>query len=554
MWLDEVEEIFKGYLPYYILVFLPIFIIVSPANPVSAAHEFPVYRMQHYDLHGISFGSRGAAVNLEARSISAWSSSRHCIVTRFTDLTLNSFRNIRGKAGALIVQLPKTLSNFTQEEKQQLLLLENKMLYEQETSIPVYFTKYDPKFDNIVTELETNIDISNKKKSATEAMFSSIAGNGYQIVIASSNPTARTDIKIPTFHGHLAGSRPDGKVPTIAIVTHYDSFGVAPELSFGADANGSGVIVMLELIRLLSGLYSNPKTRGKYNILFILTGGGKINYQGSKKWLEDQLDSSEGSLIQEASFVMCLDTLAASDTIFMHVSKPPKEGSASSMFYKNLKSVGEDHPSVSIEGVHKKINLAEDILAWEHERYSIRRLPGFTLSTVKSHKDSWRSTILDSRENLDTNRLSRNARIIVDAIGKYVYDIPEGEKMDPDLEIDSNQIESRLKFLADQPRSQQLLSSKDNGLVTSLQNDFSKYLTDVKVTYAVPDKRDPDYQFFGNTKGTMNVYNVKPAVFDLILTLAITAYLTSVYFAINYIPALYSLCSNLIKLEKAKAK
>lgn len=69
-------------------------------------------------------------------------------------------------------------------------------------------------------------------------------------------------------------------------------------MSNGADANGSGVIVMLELIRLLSGLYADPKTRGKFNIVFVLAGGGKINFQGSKKWLEDQLDSSEGSLIQ----------------------------------------------------------------------------------------------------------------------------------------------------------------------------------------------------------------------------------------------------------------
>lgn len=56
MWLDEVDELFKGYVPYYILVFLPIFMLVSTATPASAAHEFPAYRMQHYDLHGVTFG------------------------------------------------------------------------------------------------------------------------------------------------------------------------------------------------------------------------------------------------------------------------------------------------------------------------------------------------------------------------------------------------------------------------------------------------------------------------------------------------------------------
>lgn len=548
------DELFKVYLPYYILIFLPIFIIVSPASPVSGSHEFPVYRMQHFDLHGISYGSRAAAVNLEAKSLSSWSSSRHCVVTRLTDLTLDAFRNIRSKAGALILLLPQSFANLTQEEKQQFLLLENKMILEQETPIPVYFLKYNPTISEIVTELDSSIDTSDKRKSAAEAMFSSIAANGYQIVISASNPAARTDIKIATIHGHLAGYRPDGKVPTIAIVTHYDSFGVAPELSYGADANGSGVIAMLELMRLLSGLYADPKTTGKYNIVFVLTGGGKMNFQGSKKWLEDQLDTAEGSeLIQEASFVMCLDTLATSDTIFMHVSKPPKDGSPASAFYKNLKTMGEKHETVAIEGVHKKINLAEDILAWEHERYSIRRLPAFTLSSVKSHKDSVRSTISDVKENLDVDRLTSNIKTIADALGKFVYDIPDGGVFGGSWDVNREFIESWLKYLADQPRSAQVLSSKDNPLVTSLRGGFDKYLRDVRVTYAVPDKRDPDYQFFGSTSGTINIYNVKPAVFDLVLTIAIAAYLCLVYLATTYVPALYSICSSIMKNKNIKS-
>lgn len=77
------------------------------------------------------------------------------------------------------------------------------------------------------------------------------------------------------------------------------------DLSFGADSNGSGVAMLLELVRLFSLLYSDPKTHGRYNIVFLLTGGGKINYQGSKKWLEDQLDSLDGSIIQ-VTFAKCV--------------------------------------------------------------------------------------------------------------------------------------------------------------------------------------------------------------------------------------------------------
>lgn len=130
--------------------------------------------------------------------------------------------------------------------------------------------------------------------------------------------------------------------------------------------------------------------------------------------------------LQDASYVMCLDTLALSDSLYMHVSKPPKEGSAASVFFKELRAAADKFPSMTVDGVHKKINLAEDLLAWEHERFSIRRLPGFTLSSVNSYKDSFRGTILDTRENLNLERLVRNTKVVAEALACYVYNISGG--------------------------------------------------------------------------------------------------------------------------------
>ena len=137
---------------------------------------------------------------------------------------------------------------------------------------------------------------------------------------------------------------------------------------------------LLELARIFSALYSNPKTHASYNILFLLSGAGKFNFLGSKKWLEDQIDGLESSLIQDAAFVLCLDSLSTNSTIHLHVSKPPKENSSRGIFHQHLINVAGEN---NVQMVHKKINLADDLLAWEHERYGIRRLPAITLSTFK---------------------------------------------------------------------------------------------------------------------------------------------------------------------------
>ena len=64
--------------------------------------------------------------------------------------------------------------------------------------------------------------------------------------------------------------------------------------------------MLLELMRLFSALYSTGRSRPRYNLVFLITGSGKLNYQGSKKWLEDQLDGLEGSIIQVKSYSLKL--------------------------------------------------------------------------------------------------------------------------------------------------------------------------------------------------------------------------------------------------------
>lgn len=107
--------------------------------------------------------------------------------------------------------------------------------------------------------------------------------------------------------------------------------------------------------------------------------------------------------LDDIQFAICLDSLGKSTQIsddvedggiFMHVSRPPKEGQASFEFLKTLETVA-NKANVRFELNHKKINLASDVLAWEHERFSLSKIPAMTLSHFQSHKDSDRNTMTD---------------------------------------------------------------------------------------------------------------------------------------------------------------
>lgn len=548
MWLEECDsfaELCRGYLPYYLLIVLPIFIIISPANPVAASHEFPVYRMHQYDLHGVPHGCRSSPVSLEARSLTGWSTSRHCIITRALDLAPDSFYSIRSKAGALVIVLPEKMDTLKEEERQHIMALEEAMMLGPETPIPVYLAPWTPDLQLILDDVSSSFLTDEKAGSAAEAMFNSVSASGYQVVIASSQAVARTDVKVATLQGKLSGAGAEEKLPTIAIVAHYDSTGVAPELSFGADSNASGVAMLLELARLFSALYSVGRSRPRQNLVFILTGAGKLNYQGSKKWLEDQLDGLEGSIIQDASYVICLDSVSSSDNLYVHVSKPPKETSPGGLFYKELKSVSDSIGGVNVEGVHKKINLAEETLAWEHERYSIRRLPAATISSLKSHKDPARASILDIRQDEQIERLQKNTKILAEALARHVYNLSSSQIFAESLSVSKDSLQLWLEYLSNQPRAAPLLADKQNPLVTTLKEAMSRYLGEVKVTLHTPDKRDPEFVFYDVTKATLNVYSVKPAVFDLFLTIAIVLYLGVVYLVVHNFPHVYTLATSL---------
>ncbi|XP_063323301.1 BOS complex subunit ncln isoform X1 [Pelmatolapia mariae] len=567
------DNMFKSSFPLTFIVFIPaVLILVSPL-PAEASHEFTVYRMQQYDLQGQPYGTRNAILNTEARTVEAEVLSRRCVIMRLADFSYDKYQKaLRQSAGAVVIILPRNMSAMPQDIVQQFMELEPEMLAT-ETIVPVYFAMEDDELLSIYTQTLTSSS-SQGSLSAAEVLLHTATANGFQMVTSGAQSKAVSDWAITSLEGRLAGVGGED-LPTIVVVAHYDSFGVAPWLSYGADSNGSGVSMLLELARLFSKLYTYKRTHAAYNLLFFLSGGGKFNYQGTKRWLEDNLDHTDSSLLQDnVAFVLCLDTLGNGDSLHLHVSKPPKEGTPQYSLLKELEAVvASQYPEVKFSMVHKKINLADDMLAWEHERFGIRRLPAFTLSHLPSHRLAQRSSIMDVRSvspssrhgageppagpHVDVKKLGRNTKLVAEALARVVYNLTEkGAPGDlqiftEQMQVQEEQLSAVVDWLTAQPRAAQLVD-KDSTVVSTLEYHLGRYLKDVKRHYVKADKRDPEFVFYDQLKQTMNAYRVKPAIFDLLLAVCIAAYLGMVYLAIQNFGVLYSVVRRITQ-PKAKA-
>lgn len=562
--LEEAGEVLENVLkasclPLGFIVFLPaVLLLVAPPLPAAdAAHEFTVYRMQQYDLQGQPYGTRNAVLNMEARTVDADVLSRRCVLMRLLDFSYEHYQKaLRQSAGAVVIILPRAMAAVPQDVVRQFMEIEPEMLA-METVVPVYFAVEDEALLSIYEQTQA-ASASQGSASAAEVLLHTATANGFQMVTSGAQSQAVSDWLITSVEGRLTGLGGED-LPTIVIVAHYDAFGVAPWLSLGADSNGSGISVLLELARLFSRLYTYKRTHAAYNLLFFASGGGKFNYQGTKRWLEDSLDHTDSSLLQDnVAFVLCLDTVGRGSHLRLHVSKPPREGTLQHAFLRELEMVAaHQFPDVSFSMVHKKINLADDVLAWEHERFAIRRLPAFTLSHLESHRAGPRSSIMDVRSRVDSKTLTRNTRIIAEALTRVIYNLTE-KGTPPDMpvfteqmQVQQEQIDSVMDWLTNQPRAAQLLD-KDGTFLSTLEHFLSRYLKDVRQHHVKADKRDPEFVFYDQLKQVMNAYRVKPAIFDLLLALCIGAYLGMAYTAVQHFHVLYKTVQRL--LLKAKAQ
>ncbi|XP_062868160.1 nicalin-1-like [Trichomycterus rosablanca] len=541
-----------------ILLLLSVQLLHASALPAASSYEFTAYRMQQYNLQQEKHGCRGAIVVAEARWADDSSLSRRCAIMKLADFTIQRFLQAkRQNAAAVLILLPQNISVVPEDVVQSFMMTEAEAL-KIETLMPVYVVPEDEQLLYMYEEVK--LAAATKSRSFLVRVLSSmVTTTAFQMVVSNNSPIKPiTDTSIVTLEGVLPGVREDP--PTIVITAHYDSFGLAPWLAYGADSNGSGVAILLEMARLFQRLYSDPRTKAPFHLLFSLTGGGKYNFIGTKRWIDENLDHAESSLLHDnVAFVLCLDSLGSGDELFLHVSRPPKPGTPQYGFIQQIEEVILSRfPWVMIGTIHKKINLQESVVAWEHERYGMKHIPGFTLSHLEDPKSERRGSILDTVSQVDLRKLKRNAVIVVESLARYMYNLSDkGSPKDiqlfrGSLDVLDSRLSALMTTLTSVPRAAQLMDKEPQHtlLINSLEQEFRRYLQQVYRHTFHQDHRDPVITFFDQMKQPMMMYRVKPAAFDLFLCGCIAGYLGVVYYAIQNFGKLYARLKAVVKSKQ----
>ncbi|KAI4334206.1 hypothetical protein L6164_018924 [Bauhinia variegata] len=510
-----------------------VLVLVAGVELCDAASVVNVYRLIQYDMSGVPFGSRLASLNHHASALPFSPQadlSRTVLMIPLRELDMNFVKEYiaeRKPLGGLLFLLPQIFSfenqagrnNHRDNGKE---LLENvlaeleQILIHTNLPYPIYFAFEDDNVNSVLTDIKKN-DATGQPATATTG--------GYKFVVSAPEPKKVVSPTITNIQGWLAGLKTDdeaSQLPTIAIVASYDTFGAAPALSVGSDSNGSGVVALLEVARLFSLLYSNPKTRGRYNLLFGLTSGGPYNFNGTRKWLWN----FDQRLRESIDYAICLNGIGSwENDLWIHVSKPPENA--------YIKQILEDFSSVAeelgfkVNPRHKKINISNPRVAWEHEQFSRLRITAATLSELHTAPELLERTggLVDSRHFVNDEAIVRSVKLIAESLGRHIYG-RQGKNIqifadNSKLAVNPSYIRSWLDVLSRTPRVAPFLT-KDAPFVMALKKELEDHTDEVNLQREV---LDGIFTFYDSTSALLNVYQVASVTFDLLLLLVSGSYL-----------------------------
>ena len=401
--------------------------------------------------------------------------------------------------------------------------------------MPVYFTYETNELRQIYLDLKNEYEYNLKKgnnskneeakKSMLDYLY--IKESYLHFSLSIKEPQLKKSLNLENIYGFLEAPSQNGSPNTIiAIVAHYDTLGIISDLPHGINSNGSGILALLELIRIISKLYENYESVIKYDILFVLTSGGNENFKGTEQFI----NNLEPSINENLQYVLCLDSIGSlneKDNLYLHLSRYPREYEVTPNKLYNIFNLTAKNMDINLNYIKKKVFLSEDFVPWEHEQFSKKKIISATLSTLNSPPENIFTRNLFTDVEIDLSVVSKNIKFIVESLIQFLFDYDNTKftifKNDKTL-IDNKNLESLYNYLKKTPRFP-LSIERGSKFNNDMYNYFSSYLQKVKKE----SFEFNDIQFYENNSGDIKIYTVKSKIIDLYLLLGILFYLLFIY-------------------------
>lgn len=292
----------------------------------------------------------------------------------------------------------------------------------------------------------------------------------------------------------------------------------------GLNSNGSGIAVFLELIRILSKFYESYENVLKYDILFVLTSGGALNYEGTQSFI----NSLDSAILENLNYVLCLDSLGNIDNeLNIHISRLPKNNEETAQRLYKIFNTTSENMNFNLNYIKKKVFLTNKVVPWEHEQFSKKKILSGTISGSKIPTvNNFNKTLLIDN-NVEINNIKKNTKFLAESFLSFLFDYDIKNftifKDDENL-IDQSNLETFVNYL-----------KKISRFPLNIQrgSSFNNYLFNFLNLYLTKTQRQTfefkDLKFFDTNSGSIKVYTVKSKLIDLYLLLLILIYLLLVY-------------------------
>lgn len=300
---------------------------------------------------------------------------------------------------------------------------------------------------------------------------------------------------------------------------------MAPAICSGVGSNGSGTLALLALVKMFGKLYSNAATRPQYNIVFLLSGGGKLDSNGLKVWLK----TANSRLMDTVEVVINLNSLSGWGTdpsghLFLHHSKPRTKDPLAMAWYDQI-AASATQEGITLHQVQKKINLGLRYMEWEHEHVAQHRILSLTISGMRKPVPT---SVMDRMEGVNLTAVAGASRMVAEAISAKLF--PERVR-EFQIFAENSTFDVSVPFLRQwaQVLSTNMRMTPFFSPKSALGTAFAKYLGEYSKSSVIPFKLDEQYKFYDGEKFVLSMYETAGATFDFIFLGCWCLYLASLF-------------------------